>query len=80
MLDKYLNSEQTNYSIELFVKWAEDKPKDEKKKETFKLKLVFNDIKLSINSKDELDTTLSASEIKAIMVLLQRKIDTMTTK
>jgi hypothetical protein len=80
MLDKYLSSEQTNYSIELFVKWAEDKPKDDKKKETFKLKLIFNDVKLSINSKDELDTTLSASEIKSIMVLLQRKIDAMAKK
>ena len=78
MIEKYLNSEE-RFSIAEFIKFASD-IKEEKEKEEFKLKLVFNDIKLSINSKDELDTTLSKEEIKAIMILLQRKMDTMTEK
>ena len=78
MLEKYLNSEE-RFSIMEFVKFASDK-KEEKEKEEFKLKLVFNDVKLSINSKDELNTELTKAEIKAIMILLQRKMDTMTEK
>jgi hypothetical protein len=78
MLEKYLST-QSNFSIAEFIKFASD-IKEEKEKEEFKLKLVFNDIKLSINSKDELTTDLTKAEIKSIMVLLQRKMDTMTEK
>jgi len=78
MLEKYLNSEE-RFSIMEFVKFASD-IKEEKEKEEFKLKLVFNDVKLSINSKDELTTELTKEEIKSIMILLQRKMDTMTEK
>lgn len=78
MFEKYLNSEE-RFSIIEFIKFASD-IKEEKQKEDFKLKLVFNDVKLSINSKDELNTTLSKDEIKSILILLQRKIDTMTEK
>lgn len=78
MFEKYLNSEN-KYSIVEFIKFASDK-KEEKEKEEFKLKLVFNDVKLSINSKDELNTELTKAEIKSIMILLQRKIDTMIEK
>jgi hypothetical protein len=78
MLDKYLLN-STTFSIADFIKFASD-IKEEKEKEAFKLKLVFNDIKLSINSKDELATDLTKADIKLIMVLLQRKMDTMTEK
>ena len=78
MLEKYLATEE-RFSINEFIKFASD-IKEEKEKEEFKLKLVFNDIKLSINSKDELTTELTKAEIKSIMVLLQRKMDTMTEK
>ena len=78
MLEKYLAT-QSNFSIAEFIKFASD-IKEEKEKEEFKLKLVFNDVKLSINSKDELTTDLTKAEIKSIMVLLQRKMDTMTEK
>jgi hypothetical protein len=78
MLKKYLATEE-RFSINEFIKFASD-IKEEKEKEEFKLKLVFNDIKLSINSKDELITDLTKAEIKSIMVLLQRKMDTMTEK
>ena len=78
MLEKYLATQST-FSIAEFIKFASD-IKEEKEKEEFKLKLVFNDIKLSINSKDELNTELTKAEIKSIMILLQRKMDTMTEK
>ena len=78
MLEKYLTTQST-FSIAEFIKFASD-IQEEKEKEEFKLKLVFNDIKLSINSKDELTTDLTKAEIKSIMVLLQRKMDTMTEK
>ena len=78
MLEKYLTTQST-FSIAEFIKFASD-IQEEKEKEEFKLKLVFNDIKLSINSKDELTTDLTKAEIKSIMVLLQRKMDSMTEK
>jgi len=74
-VEQYLIIDATNYSIALFLAFCNDKVKAETEKAI--LNISYGEIKVKINAKNELISTNTKDELKAIITRLTAEMDKM---
>jgi len=75
VLENYLKLDLNGYSIIEFIKFANGEPKKEAEKSI--LNISYGDIKVKINAKNELVSTTTEAELKAIIIRLTAELDRM---
>jgi hypothetical protein len=75
VLENYLKLDLNGYSIIEFIKFANGEPKKEAEKSI--LNISYGDIKVKINAKNELVSTTTEAELKAIITRLTAELDRM---
>jgi hypothetical protein len=72
--DSFINSKPLNWGIEQFLKFLKEGKGTAKETEKAILSLTYGDIKLKINSKNELVSTTSREQIQAIITRLTAEL------
>jgi len=72
--DSFINSKPLNWGIEQFLKFLKEGTEEAKEVEKPILSLTYGDIKLKINSKNELVSTTSREQIQAIITRLTAEL------
>jgi len=72
--DSFINSKPLNWGIEQFLKFLKEGSEEVKEVEKPILSLTYGDIKLKINSKNELVSTTSREQIQAIITRLTAEL------
>ena len=75
--DSFINSKPLNWGIEQFLKFLKEGSEEVKETEKPILSLTYGDIKLKINSKNELVSTTSREQIQAIIIRLTAEMSKM---
>jgi hypothetical protein len=72
--DSFINSKPLNWGIEQFLKFLKEGSEEVKEVEKPILSLTYGDIKLKINSKNELVSTTSREQIQSIITRLTAEL------
>jgi hypothetical protein len=72
--DSFINSKPLNWGIEQYLKFLKEGTQEPKETEKPILSLTYGDIKLKINSKNELVSTTSREQIQAIITRLTAEL------
>jgi hypothetical protein len=72
--DSFINSKPLNWGIEQFLKFLKEGTQDKKEVEKPILSLTYGDIKVKINSKNELVSTTSKEQLQAIITRLTAEL------